>query len=59
MTAGVMLVCSMFYTRAEVNERIGWTFQCNGLAVIIADTAGLRKTDDLVERIGVERASER
>lgn len=22
--AGVMLVCSMFYTRTEIGERIGW-----------------------------------
>lgn len=36
MTAGLMLVCSMFYTRREIGERIGWTFQCNGLAVIIS-----------------------
>ena len=36
MTSGVMLVCSMFYTRHEVSERIGWTFQCGGLAVIIS-----------------------
>lgn len=36
MTSGVMLVCSMFYTRKEVSERIGWTFQCNGLAVILS-----------------------
>ncbi|KAI5121702.1 hypothetical protein M0805_002095 [Coniferiporia weirii] len=35
MTAGLMLVCSMFYTRSEIGERLGWTFQCNGFAVII------------------------
>ena len=27
-----------------------------GLPVIVADTAGLRKADDMVEQIGVERA---
>lgn len=36
MTAGLMLVCSMFYTKNEMGERIGWTFQCNGIAVIIS-----------------------
>ncbi|KAJ3558280.1 hypothetical protein NM688_g1012 [Phlebia brevispora] len=32
----LVLVCSMFYTRKEVSERIGWTFQCNGIAQIIS-----------------------
>jgi hypothetical protein len=30
-----MLITSMFYTRVEIGERIGWTFQCNGFAMII------------------------
>ncbi|KAL5522700.1 hypothetical protein ACEPAG_8718 [Sanghuangporus baumii] len=34
MTAGLMLVCGMFYTRTEIGERLGWVFQCNGLAAI-------------------------
>ncbi|GAB1519362.1 hypothetical protein RhiTH_002428 [Rhizoctonia solani] len=34
ITNGVMLVTSMFYTRTEIGERIGWTFQCNGFALI-------------------------
>ena len=34
MTAGLMLVVNMFYTRTEIGERIGWTFQCNGIAVV-------------------------
>ena len=35
-TLGVMLITSMFYTRVEIGERIGWTFQCNGFATIIS-----------------------
>lgn len=26
----------MFYNRTEIGERIGWTFQCNGVATIIS-----------------------
>jgi tRNA modification GTPase len=29
-----------------------------GLPIIVADTAGLRNTDDFVERIGVQRAKQ-
>ncbi|KAL5508424.1 MSS1_1 [Sanghuangporus vaninii] len=35
------------------------TLDIGGLPVVVADTAGLRKTQDAVERIGVERAQER
>ncbi|EJU02432.1 MFS general substrate transporter [Dacryopinax primogenitus] len=35
ITSGLMLVTSMFYTRVEIGERIGWSFQCNGFAMII------------------------
>jgi tRNA modification GTPase len=28
----------------------------DGLPIIIADTAGIRSTDNLVERIGIQRA---
>lgn len=31
-----MLITSMFYTRTEVGQRIGWTIQCNGLAQIVS-----------------------
>jgi ACS family allantoate permease-like MFS transporter len=31
-----MLVCNMFYKRTEIGERIGWTFQCNGIGIIIS-----------------------
>jgi tRNA modification GTPase len=30
----------------------------DGLPVVIADTAGLRAADDMVERIGIQRAVE-
>lgn len=36
VTAGLMLVISMFYTRVEIGERIGWTFQCNGFAQVVS-----------------------
>ncbi|KZV92689.1 MFS general substrate transporter [Exidia glandulosa HHB12029] len=36
VTAGLMLVTGMFYTRTEIGERIGWTFQCNGFAQIVS-----------------------
>ncbi|PVF97420.1 MFS general substrate transporter [Serendipita vermifera] len=36
ITAGIMLINSMFYTRTEMGERIGWTFQCNALAIILS-----------------------
>ncbi|CAG8735841.1 13077_t:CDS:2, partial [Acaulospora colombiana] len=36
ITAGIVLISSMFYTRTEMGERIGWTFQCNALAIIIS-----------------------
>ncbi|KAG8855945.1 hypothetical protein FRB91_001465 [Serendipita sp. 411] len=36
ITPGIMLVTSMFYTRTEMGERVGWTFQCNGIAQILS-----------------------
>jgi MFS transporter, ACS family, allantoate permease len=36
ITPGIVLVTSMFYTRTEMGERVGWTFQCNGFASIIS-----------------------
>ena len=31
-----MTIMTMFYTRVEATQRIGWTFQCNGFASIVA-----------------------
>ncbi|PVF97423.1 MFS general substrate transporter [Serendipita vermifera] len=36
ITPGIMLINSMFYTRTEMGERVGWTFMCNGLASILS-----------------------
>jgi MFS transporter, ACS family, allantoate permease len=36
MTAGIMLINSMFYTRTEMGERVGWTFMCNAIGIIIS-----------------------
>ncbi|PVF93085.1 MFS general substrate transporter [Serendipita vermifera] len=36
VTPGIMLINSMFYTRTEMGEHLGWTFQCNGVAQIIS-----------------------
>ncbi|RYP84870.1 hypothetical protein DL769_001064 [Monosporascus sp. CRB-8-3] len=36
ITNGVMLITSMFYNRTKTGQRIGWTFQCNGLAMIVS-----------------------
>ena len=33
---GIMIITSMFYTRTEIGERIGWTIQCNGFAQILS-----------------------
>jgi len=30
----------MFYTRTEIGERLGWTFQCNGIGAIIGSFLG-------------------
>lgn len=35
------------------------SLEIGGLPVLLADTAGLRETDDVVERIGIERATDR
>ncbi|KAG8907649.1 hypothetical protein FRB99_003111 [Tulasnella sp. 403] len=36
ITSGIMTIISMFYTRVEISERLGWTFMCNGLAQVIS-----------------------
>lgn len=36
ITPGLMLVTSMYYTRAEMGERVGLVFQCNGIASILS-----------------------
>ena len=35
------------------------TLDIGGLPVVVADTAGLRKSEDMVEQIGIERAQQR
>lgn len=35
ISTGVMTLISMFYTRLEITERLGWTLQCNGVAAIV------------------------
>ncbi|MEA5050737.1 MAG: tRNA uridine-5-carboxymethylaminomethyl(34) synthesis GTPase MnmE [Oscillospiraceae bacterium] len=42
-------------TRDVVEQRV----QLGGTALLLADTAGLRDSDDLVERLGIERTLER
>lgn len=36
VTNTLMLVMSMFYNRTESGQRIGWTFQSNGLSQIVS-----------------------
>ena len=35
------------------------TLDIGGLPVVVADTAGLRKTTDVIEQVGIDRANER
>jgi tRNA modification GTPase len=37
-------------------DKVSQSIQIEGVPVHVVDTAGLRDSDDLVERIGVERA---
>ncbi|KAG9022432.1 hypothetical protein FS837_006358 [Tulasnella sp. UAMH 9824] len=36
ITSGIMTIISMFYNRVEISQRLGWTFQCNGIAQIVS-----------------------
>lgn len=36
ITSGIMTIMTMFYTRLESTQRISWTFQCNGVALILS-----------------------
>ncbi|KAG8917554.1 hypothetical protein FRC01_002376 [Tulasnella sp. 417] len=36
ITSGIMTIMTMFYTRVESTQRISWTFQCNGVALILS-----------------------
>jgi len=47
------IVTAMPGTTRDVLEL---TLDMNGLPVIVADTAGLRQTEDVIEQIGVEKA---
>ena len=36
ITNGVMITLPIFYNRTEIGQRISWTFQCFGIALIIS-----------------------